>query len=62
VHLLVLAAFHGPRPGGHVGGVLNGDWTDLRAANLGWVTRTVLQMRNRRRMQRAGTVQRAARP
>jgi hypothetical protein len=53
VHLLVLAAFRGPRPEGHVAGVVNGNWSDVRLENLGWVTNRVLRMRNNARSRKA---------
>jgi hypothetical protein len=39
VHLLVLGAFVGPRPGGCVAQHRNGDRIDNRLANLAWVSR-----------------------
>ena len=38
IHRLVLAAFHGPCPDGHIGCHLNGDDTNNHADNLKWGT------------------------
>lgn len=38
VHVLVLTAFHGPRPAGLIARHLNGNGSDNRASNLRWGT------------------------
>ncbi len=44
VHLLVLEAFHGPRPAGLIARHLNGNGSDNRADNLRWGTHAENQL------------------